>query len=156
MKKFLLLEINTITKFYCEEWNMLWLRVVYLADTYWHHIITSLSQCVNELIHLFIVFNVLWNLQEIERILNIASFKQWVSCILFSKFFKPIHYILLNNFIRMIDVPEFVHDLCLFDLNICSCSIFNLKFIKIHVPRSHWPPKVNLVGENKSGLKKSG
>ena len=33
-------------------------------------------------------------------------------------FFKPIHYILLNNFIRMIDVTVFVHFLCLFNFKV--------------------------------------
>ena len=71
------------------------------------HNFTSLSQCVDELTHLFIFF--LMSLQGVKKILNITSnvimhHQNLASTVNFSlKVYKPTRYIHLKNFIRMID-----------------------------------------------------
>ena len=42
----------------------------------------------------------------------------------------------------MIDAAGFVNHLCLFDFNVCRCSTFNRRYIKIYGPRPTWSPKV--------------
>ena len=94
--------------------------VTYLnIDTYYYFISIS-----DEFIHLFIVFKCLLKIsRSIENIRHcikrhIVSLEQCVSCKLFTKYFQPTHHILLNNFIKMVDVTGFVNRLCLFDVNV--------------------------------------
>ena len=111
-------------------------------------IITLLSECVNELIHFFIAFLCLLiftkNIENIKYCIkrHVAPIEQCVSCELFNNFFKHIHYVLLNNFIRMIDAAGLVNYLCLFDFSVSSCSTLNRSYIKIYDPRIPQPPKV--------------
>ena len=76
LKKCLLLEINTITKFL-----LLWMVFIWLLM----HVMTLLSQCVNELIYILLnylhyfflsiklFFNVFWKFQGVQRILTITT-----------------------------------------------------------------------------------
>ena len=92
------------------------------------YIITLLSQCVNELINVFIVFYCLLkfarNIENIKYYIrrHITSSENCVSCKPFYKFSKPVLQILLNNFIKRKDVTGFVNCLCLFDFNVCRCA----------------------------------
>ena len=110
--------------------------------------ITILSECMNELIHFFIAFSCLItfkrNIENIKYCIkrHVAPIEHCVSCELFNKFFKLIHYIFLNNFIRMIDAVGSANRLCLFDFSVSSFSTFNHSYIKIYDPRLPQPPKV--------------
>ena len=118
---------------------------------YWHmltHVITLLSQYVNAVIHLFIVFYYLVkfarNIENTKYYIkrHIASLEHCVNCKLFNKFLKPIPYVLLNTFIRMIGVAGFENRLCLNDFHVCKCSTINCSYFKIHGLRAPRPPKV--------------
>ena len=113
-------------------------------------IITLLSECVNELIHFFIAFLCLLtftkNIENIKYCIkrHVAPIEHCVRCELFNNFFKHIHYVLLNNFIR-IDAAGLVNYLCLFDFSVRSCSTLSRSYIKIYDPRIPQPPKVSTI-----------
>ena len=147
-KNFYCSKLTLLQSFYCLEWNMFTGGCLF---DYWHiltHVITLLSQCVNALIHLFIVFYCLLkfarNIENTKYYIkrHIASLEHYVSCNFYNNFFKPILYILLSTFIRMIDVPGFENRLCLVDFNVCKCSTLNGWYIKIHDLQAPRPLKV--------------